>query len=86
MRAERTVERRRARVQELAARIDGLSPLSTLARGYAVARRRDGGALPSAAGFSAGLEFDLQFRDGIITAHTAAITLRDTVASTGTSV
>jgi exodeoxyribonuclease VII large subunit len=86
LRAERSVERRRARVQELAARVDGLSPLSTLARGYAVARQRNGGALPSATGFRPGMEFDLQFRDGIITARTEAIALRDTAASTGTSV
>ncbi len=85
MRAERSVERRRAKVQELAARVDALSPLSTLARGYGVARRREGGALPSAAAFSAGLEFDLQLRDGIVTARTETVTLRDATAPTGIS-
>lgn len=85
MRAERSVERRRARVSELAARIDALSPLATLSRGYGVARRRDGGALPSASAFSAGLEFDLQLRDGIITARTEAIALRGATAPTGSA-
>ena len=86
LRAERSVERRRARVQQFAARVDALSPLATLARGYAVARRRDGGALPAAASFQAGQEFDLQFRDGTISARAEAIRLRDATLSTGTSV
>jgi exodeoxyribonuclease VII large subunit len=85
LRAERTVERRRARVSQMAARIDGLSPLATLARGYGVARRRDGGALPTAAAFSAGLEFDLQLRDGIITARTEAVALREATTPTGSA-
>mgnify|MGYP003327391431 FL=1 len=86
LRAERSVERRRARVQQCAARVDALSPLATLARGYAVARRRDGGALPAAASFQAGQEFDLQLRDGTISARAEAIRLRDATPSTGTSV
>ena len=55
----------------------------TLARGYGVARRPDGGALPSAADFTAGLAFDLQLRDGMITARTETVTLRGATAPTG---
>ena len=66
VRSQRATERRRARVQELAARLDALSPLATLARGYAVARDLNGAALPAASFFSAGMRFDLQLRDGIV--------------------
>ena len=66
VRSQRATERRRARVQELAARLDALSPLATLARGYAVARDLNGAALPAALAFSPGMRFDLQLRDGIV--------------------
>ena len=66
VRSQRATERRRARVQELAARLDALSPLATLARGYAVARDLNGAALPAASLFSPGMRFDLQLRDGIV--------------------
>jgi exodeoxyribonuclease VII large subunit len=60
----RGVERARARVQTLAARLDGLSPLATLQRGYAVARAGDGRVLASARQFAVGREFRLTLRDG----------------------
>ena len=66
VRSQRATERRRARIQELAARLDALSPLATLARGYAVARDLNGAALPAASAFSRGMRFDLQLRDGIV--------------------
>jgi exodeoxyribonuclease VII large subunit len=66
VRSQRATERRRAKVRELAARLDALSPLATLARGYAVARDLDGTALPSAAAFTPGMRFDLQLRDGVV--------------------
>lgn len=67
-RAMRVTERRRARVQALAARLDGLSPLGTLARGYAVAKDGDGRALSRASAFAAGMAFDLQLHDGLVRA------------------
>lgn len=67
-RAMRVTERRRARVQALAARLDGLSPLGTLARGYAVARDGDGRALSRVSAFAAGMAFDLQLHDGLVRA------------------
>jgi len=68
LRSLRAVERRRARVQELAATLDALSPLAILARGYAVAFREGGGTLPSAALFSPGMRFALELRDGRVRA------------------
>ncbi len=68
IRARRSVERRRARVQQVAARLDALSPLNTLARGYAVARAADGRALGSVTAFAAGQPFELVLRDGRVDA------------------
>ena len=73
LRAQRAVERRRARVQQVAARIDALSPLNTLARGYAVARGADGHAMGSAAAFAAGRAFTLVLRDGEVDATANAV-------------
>jgi exodeoxyribonuclease VII large subunit len=73
VRAARSVERRRARVQQLAGRIDALSPLNTLARGYAVARDAEGHALGSAAAFTAGQAFALVLRDGQVDASVTAV-------------
>lgn len=61
-------ERRRARVQELAGRLNALSPLATLARGYAVARSPEGRTLAHAADFAAGDDFTLLLSDGMIAA------------------
>jgi exodeoxyribonuclease VII large subunit len=73
VRAGRSVERRRSRVQQLAGRIDALSPLNTLARGYAVARDAEGHALGSAAAFRVGQAFALVLRDGQVDASVTAV-------------
>ena len=73
LRANRSVERRRSRVQQLAGRIDALSPLNTLARGYAVARDAEGHALGSAAAFKVGQAFALVLRDGQVDASVTAV-------------
>jgi exodeoxyribonuclease VII large subunit len=73
LRANRSVERRRSRVQQLAGRIDALSPLNTLARGYAVARDAEGHALGSAAAFTVGQDFALVLRDGQVDASVTAV-------------
>lgn len=74
--AERVVERRRARLEGLAGRLEALSPLATLGRGYAVARAEDGRPLTSAGEFRAGLHFGLVLRDGRVRA-TATEVVRD---------
>lgn len=81
VRSLRAVERRRARVQELAARLETLSPLATLSRGYAVALNEQGGALPSAARFEPGMRFALELRDGRVQATTDAVVVRAAAAS-----
>lgn len=64
----RITERRRARVESVAARLHALSPLATLARGYAVARDANGETLASVARFSPGSPFSLLLRDGVVEA------------------
>ncbi|MGH7654664.1 MAG: exodeoxyribonuclease VII large subunit, partial [Gemmatimonadaceae bacterium] len=76
VRSLRTVERRRARVQELAARLETLSPLATLARGYALALNETGGALPSAALFKPGMPFAVELRDGRVHATADDVIVR----------
>jgi exodeoxyribonuclease VII large subunit len=76
VRSLRTVERRRARVQELAARVEALSPLATLARGYAVALNEKGGALPSAAMIKPGMHFAMEMRDGRVHATADEVIVR----------
>ncbi|MHB1265079.1 MAG: exodeoxyribonuclease VII large subunit [Gemmatimonadaceae bacterium] len=68
--AERGVERRQSRLQNLAGRLHALSPLATLSRGYAVARADDGRALTSVRAFAAGQAFELVLRDGSLRART----------------
>jgi exodeoxyribonuclease VII large subunit len=64
----RSTERRRARLETGAARLHALSPLATLARGYAVARDANGNTLSSIAQFAPHLHFSLTLRDGRIAA------------------
>lgn len=66
-------ERRRARLQELAGRLNALSPLATLARGYAVARASDGRTLSRTADFAPGDDFNLLLADGTIAAVARSI-------------
>jgi len=76
LRSLRTVERRRSRVKELAARLETLSPLATLARGYAVALNEKGGALPSAAMITPGMRFAMEMRDGRVHATADEVLVR----------
>ncbi|HVT39703.1 MAG TPA: exodeoxyribonuclease VII large subunit [Gemmatimonadaceae bacterium] len=81
VRSRRSAERRRAALQEVVARLEALSPLATLARGYAVALSESGGALPSATHFAPGMPFALEMRDGRVRAAAQAIELRRPAAS-----
>jgi exodeoxyribonuclease VII large subunit len=71
----RLLETRRAGMSAVAGRLNALSPLATLARGYAVARRPDGEALTRAAQFVAGESFDLSLRDGTVDARVEGVRL-----------
>ena len=81
VRSQRAAERRRAALQEVVARLEALSPLATLARGYAVALSETGNALPSAALFEPGMPFALEMRDGRVRAAAQAIELRQSAAA-----
>jgi exodeoxyribonuclease VII large subunit len=63
------VAHRQASVKQLAARLHALSPLATLARGYAIARGENGATLSSAAAFERDMPFDLVVRDGVVSAR-----------------
>src|SRR5262247_2420941 len=63
------VSRRRGALQEVAGRLHALSPVATLARGYAVARDENGGTLSDRASFRDDMPFDLIVRDGVVPAR-----------------
>lgn len=58
------LELRRLRVATAAGKLDALSPLATLQRGYSVARSRTGAVLRSVQDFAPGQPFELRVRDG----------------------
>ncbi|MDB4913390.1 MAG: Exodeoxyribonuclease 7 large subunit [Gemmatimonadetes bacterium] len=70
-----TGEHLRARGERMAAlsgRLNALSPLATLQRGYAVATDTSGHTLASAGDFSAAMPFTLRLRDGLVSAVTTS--------------
>ena len=69
----RAISSRRSILAAGAGRLNALSPLATLSRGYAVARDVDGQALTSARQFSKGIEFDLLLHDGTVRAETRSV-------------
>jgi exodeoxyribonuclease VII large subunit len=69
----RGAERRSARVRAIAGRLHALSPLATLARGYAVARDESGATLGSTSDFAPARDFDLLLRDGSVRATTRSV-------------
>jgi len=71
--AEGIVLSRRSLLSATAGRLNALSPLATLSRGYAVARDRTGTALTSTRQFSAGLKFELLLHDGKVGADTTDV-------------
>jgi exodeoxyribonuclease VII large subunit len=60
---------RQTALQSVAGRLNALSPLSTLARGYSVARGADGSTLTSVDSFTGGTAFELIVRDGVVPAR-----------------
>lgn len=68
----RLVAGRRERIAALAGRLNALSPLSTLARGYAVPLDPAGRVLRRTADFAPGAEFRLRVVDGSVTARVEA--------------
>lgn len=72
---ERLTARRRGRLEIAAGRLDALSPLATLGRGWALASDEDGRTLTSAAQFERGRAFRLRLRDGHVGARTESTTV-----------
>lgn len=68
--AMRSTDRRRNAISAVAGKLNTLSPLATLERGYAVARNAEGSLLSSVGDFSIGVPFRLTVRDGEVTART----------------
>jgi exodeoxyribonuclease VII large subunit len=64
--------RRRTALQGVAGRLHALSPVATLARGYAVARDANGRTLGNAGSFTPGMPFDLIVQDGVVPAAVRA--------------
>jgi exodeoxyribonuclease VII large subunit len=62
------VDARAVRLESAAGRLHALSPVNTLARGFAVARGADGQTLARAAQFRPGDSFDLVVQDGVVEA------------------
>jgi exodeoxyribonuclease VII large subunit len=60
------VDRRQAQLRAISGRLHALSPLATLARGYALPRSLDGRTLASVGDFVRGAEFDLVVHDGSV--------------------
>jgi exodeoxyribonuclease VII large subunit len=60
---------RRAQLEALAGRLHALSPVATLARGYAVARDENGHTLDSVNTFRDEMPFELVLRDGVVPAR-----------------
>jgi len=66
------IERRRAQLRELAGRVETLSPLSTLRRGYAVPLTGEGRVLRGVDDFTPGMAFELRLADGRVEAQAGA--------------
>lgn len=66
-------ERGRLRLAKSAASLHALSPLSVLARGYAVVAAADGAALTSAAGVAVGDAVDVRLSNGSVSATVTAV-------------
>ena len=71
--ADGIVAGRKSLLAGTAGRLNALSPLATLARGYAVARDPKGTALTSTRQFRAGLEFELLLHDGKVGASATEV-------------
>jgi exodeoxyribonuclease VII large subunit len=71
--ARRLLERRAMVLRGVGGRLHALSPLATMARGFAVVTDREGRAIVRAASVSAGDELRLNFRDGAVVARAERI-------------
>lgn len=75
--SSRVVSRKKAALGTCAARLNALSPLGTLSRGYAVARDEKGRALTSTQHFAPNLKFRLLLHDGEVAAATEMVSPKE---------
>jgi exodeoxyribonuclease VII large subunit len=73
----RVIERRRATVEALGGRLDALSPLATLGRGFSVALGPDGRVRGRAEQFAIGDDFELVLRDGRVAARASSVRIEE---------
>lgn len=66
--SRRVIQLRKAELSGIAGRLDALSPLATLSRGYSIARGPNGETLSSVRDFGEGRDFTLQLKDGKVNA------------------
>ena len=69
----RGLERRRQALTSAGGKLDALSPLATLRRGFSVAQGDDGRVLRRAADFRTGLSFRLRVVDGLVRCEAAGV-------------
>jgi exodeoxyribonuclease VII large subunit len=72
-RADRVAQSRRRELEQLSGRLQGLSPLHTMARGFAAVSDRAGRPINSASALSSGDEFAVRFRDGRVAARAESV-------------
>ena len=68
MHFERLVKEKKTQLSEVLVKLDAISPLKTLLRGYGIATTDDGKVLKSVDDIEVGNRFQLQLSDGEITA------------------
>ena len=78
----RSLERRRQRLARGAAKLEALSPLSVLQRGYSVALGPEGGVLKRVADFPPGSLFVLRVSDGRVACEAGPREAESPVAET----
>lgn len=71
--ARRSTNQWGMRLESLAGRLEALSPLATLSRGYSVAKSLDGRTLRSTRDFTQGARFELQVMDGKVLAESLGL-------------
>jgi exodeoxyribonuclease VII large subunit len=72
-RADRAAQDRRRALEQLSGRLQGLSPLSTMARGFAAVSDVEGRPIRSASALTTGDPFRVRFRDGRVAARVESV-------------
>jgi exodeoxyribonuclease VII large subunit len=78
--ASRITERRHLALRSAAAKLNTLSPVATLQRGYAIVHAEDGRAIRSASNLAAGARVRLVMRDGTVRATVTDVVPNDSIA------